>query len=122
MPQLSKNNAATASDGLLSAQMDTSIHTTLHFTRKKEEDTELKEPRNFLEQNTHHGIEHLLQLITSLESCNAALFVKLVQTQRELAALKQLSAPTSPGTASNACTGQTYGWERKLTRMGWRPL
>lgn len=109
-------------DGLLPAQQDFSAErATLNFTGKEADGAERNRPRNSLDQNVEEGTEHLLKLIASLESCNAALFNKLVQAQRELAALRQPPASTLPGTELADHPEQSCGWERKLTRMGWRP-
>ena len=64
---------------------------------------------------------YLLKLIASLESCNTALLSKLNQAEKELAELRKPAAHVLPRTASTDDLLQTYGWERKLTRMGWKP-
>ncbi len=71
-------------------------------------------------QNIEEKTEHLLRRIAALESRNTALLGKLVQAQKELAELKRPAADTLPKTPSTGSPVQTYGWERKLTRMGWR--
>lgn len=72
-----------------------------------------------VDQNAGEGMESLLKLVASLESCNTALLDRLNHAERELYALKNpAAAPTAEATAG---TGQLYGWERKLTRSGWRP-
>ncbi len=76
------------------------------------------EPRNSPDQNTEERTEHFLQLIASLESCNAALCNKLAQVEWELATLRK---PALPETELAGHHEQSYGWERKLTRTGWRP-
>ena len=79
----------------------------------------LDEPFKSPGRNTKEETEYLLKLVASLESCNTALFNKLAQTQRELDALK--NPPAHTGTEPTGNTKQSYGWERKLTRAGWRP-
>lgn len=122
MPQFAQTNASAVSDGLLPALQDSSAErATLDSIGKEGDETELNEPRNSLGLNVEEGTEHLLKLIASLEACNAALFNKLVQTQKELAALRQLPANALPGMELADHHEQSCGWERKLTRMGWRP-
>lgn len=72
--------------------------------------------------STGQPTERLLKLIASLESYNAALCDKLAQAEMDLAALKQRFVFNLPCTESQACAGQSCGWERKLTRMQWRPI
>jgi len=109
-------------EGLLSAQQDSSAESAaLDFTGKEGDGTDLNEPRKSPDRNAEERTEHLLKLITSLESCNAALCNKLARVESELAMLRKPPAHTLPGTESTDNPEQLYGWERKLTRMGWRP-
>jgi len=109
-------------DGLLPAQQAASAESaTPNFTGKEAGGLGLNEPRNSLDQNAEHETEHLLKFIASLESCNTALLNKLNQTERELAALRKSAAQTLPGTELTDDPEQSYGWERKLTRIQWRP-
>lgn len=122
MPQLAQTDAAAISDRLLPAQQDSSAECVMLYSIGKEGDgTGLNEPRNSLDRNVEEGTEHLLKLIASLEACNAALLNQLVQTQKELTALRQLPANALPGTELADHHEQSCGWERKLTRLGWRP-
>ena len=67
-------------------------------------------------------IEHLLKRIASLESCNMALLNKLNHAEKELAALRQSPTDTLKKTESTYNPEQSYGWERKLTRLKWQPI
>lgn len=75
------------------------------------------------QQDTPAGqkTECLLQRIAFLEFSNIALLNKLNFAQRELDALRLVPAATLPIMEPSAVSAQTYGWERKLTRTGWRP-
>jgi len=76
----------------------------------------------FLDANIEQETGQLTKLIASLESYNATLCSKLAQAEIELAALKQRLVFNSPDAGSQAYAVQSCGWERKLTRMQWRPL
>lgn len=63
---------------------------------------ELNEHRYYLEQKVEYRTEHLLKRIVFLESCNTALCDKLAAVQKELAALRQQPASSTPKPAADA--------------------
>lgn len=75
------------------------------------------------ETDAGQEMECLLKLVAQLESCNMALLNKLNQAEKELATLRQSSGESlpEPETKQAGHHGQSYGWERKLTRTQWRP-
>ena len=107
------------SNALSPAQQDTGA--ILDFTGKKAGSIKLDEPRSSPGQHVGQETECLLKRIASLESSNSALLNKLNFAQKEFDALRLTPAKILPIVESSAGLAQTYGWERKLTRTGWRP-
>ena len=122
MPEFSQIDVQAASGGILPVRQDVFMErATLDFTGKEAGCIGPNEFGDFSGQNAGEGTEYLLKLVASLEACNTALLNKLNQTERELSVLRQAPAQMLPKAKSNDDAGQSYGWERKLTRMGWRP-
>ena len=115
MPQLSQ----TGSSEQASAAAECA---TRGFTNKPTEGVKPIQPHHSPAQNAGLETEYLLKLVASLESCNMALLNKLNHAEKELAALRQSPTDTLKKTESTYNPEQSYGWERKLTRLKWQPI